>query len=212
MTHDAASSRPAVVGKLVTHQDAQARQQRRIPRADRRSSSPSGSRAGPTRPTSTTTCCAASRTNPERATSTPRSTRPSPKSASWSATSWGFKIGLSPDGLVGDDGLIEVKARRAKEAPPDHPVGRGAARAHAQSRPASSCRAATGSTSSPTAAGCRCGSSASSPTRRGSTPSSTPSRSSSGPPPRWSSPTRRQPRGSLRPSEPIDLFDAELKL
>lgn len=27
---------------------------------------------------------------------------------------WGFKIGYSPDGLVGDDGLIEVKSRRAK--------------------------------------------------------------------------------------------------
>lgn len=27
---------------------------------------------------------------------------------------WGFVIGYSPDGLVGDDGLIEVKSRRAK--------------------------------------------------------------------------------------------------
>jgi hypothetical protein len=27
---------------------------------------------------------------------------------------WGFKIGYSPDGLVGDDGLIEVKSRRSK--------------------------------------------------------------------------------------------------
>jgi hypothetical protein len=27
---------------------------------------------------------------------------------------WGFKIGYSPDGLVGEDGLIEVKSRRAK--------------------------------------------------------------------------------------------------
>ena len=27
---------------------------------------------------------------------------------------WGFKIGYSPDGLVGDDGLIEVKSRRQK--------------------------------------------------------------------------------------------------
>lgn len=27
---------------------------------------------------------------------------------------WGFKIGYSPDGLVGDDGLIECKSRRAK--------------------------------------------------------------------------------------------------
>lgn len=27
---------------------------------------------------------------------------------------WGFEIGYSPDGLVGDDGLIEVKSRRAK--------------------------------------------------------------------------------------------------
>lgn len=27
---------------------------------------------------------------------------------------WGFRIGYSPDGLVGDDGLIEVKSRRAK--------------------------------------------------------------------------------------------------
>lgn len=27
---------------------------------------------------------------------------------------WGFTIGYSPDGLVGDDGLIEVKSRRAK--------------------------------------------------------------------------------------------------
>jgi putative phage-type endonuclease len=27
---------------------------------------------------------------------------------------WGFQIGYSPDGLVGDDGLIEVKAPRAK--------------------------------------------------------------------------------------------------
>ena len=27
---------------------------------------------------------------------------------------WGFEIGLSPDGLVGDDGLIEIKCPRAK--------------------------------------------------------------------------------------------------
>lgn len=27
---------------------------------------------------------------------------------------WGFQIGYSPDGLVGDDGLIECKSRRAK--------------------------------------------------------------------------------------------------
>lgn len=27
---------------------------------------------------------------------------------------WGVKIGYSPDGLVGDDGLIEIKSRRAK--------------------------------------------------------------------------------------------------
>jgi hypothetical protein len=27
---------------------------------------------------------------------------------------WGFQLGYSPDGLVGDDGLIEVKAPRAK--------------------------------------------------------------------------------------------------
>jgi hypothetical protein len=27
---------------------------------------------------------------------------------------WGFKLGYSPDGLVGDDGLIEVKSRRPK--------------------------------------------------------------------------------------------------
>ena len=42
---------------------------------------------------------------------------------------WGFRIGYSPDGLVGDDGLIEVKAPRAKthlrtilsdEVPPQH--------------------------------------------------------------------------------------------
>jgi hypothetical protein len=28
---------------------------------------------------------------------------------------WGFQIGYSPDGLVGDDGLIETKSRRPKE-------------------------------------------------------------------------------------------------
>lgn len=28
---------------------------------------------------------------------------------------WGFDIGYSPDGLVGDDGLIECKSRRAKK-------------------------------------------------------------------------------------------------
>lgn len=27
---------------------------------------------------------------------------------------WGFTLGYSPDGLVGDDGLIEIKSRRAK--------------------------------------------------------------------------------------------------
>ncbi|WP_028265913.1 lambda exonuclease family protein [Arthrobacter sp. MA-N2] len=27
---------------------------------------------------------------------------------------WGFKIGYSPDGLVGDDGLIEIKSRKQK--------------------------------------------------------------------------------------------------
>jgi hypothetical protein len=42
---------------------------------------------------------------------------------------WGFSIGYSPDGLVGDDGLVEVKSPRAKkhlttvlsgEVPPEH--------------------------------------------------------------------------------------------
>lgn len=42
---------------------------------------------------------------------------------------WGFRIGYSPDGLVSDDGLVEVKAPRAKkhlttiladEVPPEH--------------------------------------------------------------------------------------------
>lgn len=28
---------------------------------------------------------------------------------------WGYRIGYSPDGLVGDDGLIEVKSRRPKK-------------------------------------------------------------------------------------------------
>lgn len=28
---------------------------------------------------------------------------------------WGFKIGFSPDGLVGDDGLLEIKSRRPKK-------------------------------------------------------------------------------------------------
>jgi hypothetical protein len=28
---------------------------------------------------------------------------------------WGFRLGYSPDGLVGDDGLIEVKSRRQKK-------------------------------------------------------------------------------------------------
>lgn len=28
---------------------------------------------------------------------------------------WGFSIGFSPDGLVGDDGLIEIKSRRGKK-------------------------------------------------------------------------------------------------
>jgi len=28
---------------------------------------------------------------------------------------WGFRIGYSPDGLVSDDGLIEIKSRRAKK-------------------------------------------------------------------------------------------------
>jgi len=28
---------------------------------------------------------------------------------------WGFKIGFSPDGLVGEDGLIEIKSRRQKK-------------------------------------------------------------------------------------------------
>lgn len=27
---------------------------------------------------------------------------------------WGYRIGYSPDGLVGDDGLIEIKSRRSK--------------------------------------------------------------------------------------------------
>jgi len=31
------------------------------------------------------------------------------------ADNWGFSIGYSPDGLVGDDGLIEIKSRRPKE-------------------------------------------------------------------------------------------------
>lgn len=42
---------------------------------------------------------------------------------------WGFTIGFSPDGLVGDDGLIEIKSRRPKNQlgavlsgaiPPEH--------------------------------------------------------------------------------------------
>ena len=42
---------------------------------------------------------------------------------------WGFRIGYSPDGIVGDDGLIEIKRRFAKfhlqtilsdEVPPEH--------------------------------------------------------------------------------------------
>lgn len=42
---------------------------------------------------------------------------------------WGFRIGYSPDGLVGDDGLIEIKSRLAKhhlatvldgEVPPEY--------------------------------------------------------------------------------------------
>lgn len=42
---------------------------------------------------------------------------------------WGFKIGYSPDGLVGDDGIVEVKCPRSKghlqtiladEVPPEH--------------------------------------------------------------------------------------------
>jgi predicted phage-related endonuclease len=28
---------------------------------------------------------------------------------------WGFRIGYSPDGVVGDDGLVEIKSRRAKK-------------------------------------------------------------------------------------------------
>ena len=28
---------------------------------------------------------------------------------------WGYQIGYSPDGLVGDDGLIEIKSRRQKK-------------------------------------------------------------------------------------------------
>jgi hypothetical protein len=28
---------------------------------------------------------------------------------------WGFRLGYSPDGLVGDDGLIEIKSRRQKK-------------------------------------------------------------------------------------------------
>lgn len=28
---------------------------------------------------------------------------------------WGYKLGYSPDGLVGDDGLIEIKSRKPKE-------------------------------------------------------------------------------------------------
>jgi hypothetical protein len=36
---------------------------------------------------------------------------------------WGFKIGYSPDGLVGTDGLIEVKAPRAKTHLQTHVAG-----------------------------------------------------------------------------------------
>lgn len=44
---------------------------------------------------------------------------------------WGFTIGYSPDGLVGDDGLIEIKSRRqrfqvetiaAHQVPPEHAI------------------------------------------------------------------------------------------
>jgi hypothetical protein len=40
-------------------------------------------------------------------------------------------LGYSPDGLVGDDGLIEVKAPRAKTHLTHDPVRRGAVRSHA---------------------------------------------------------------------------------
>jgi hypothetical protein len=67
----------------------------------------------------------------------------------------GFPIGYSPDGLVGDDGLIEVKSRRQKkhlqtilaDAVPPENMG-------------CSSQAGSGSTTCPTAAGCPCGSSA----------------------------------------------------
>ena len=39
----------------------------------------------------------------------------SPRSASWSATTGGCGSATHPDGLVGDDGLIEVKSRRQKK-------------------------------------------------------------------------------------------------
>ena len=45
----------------------------------------------------------------------PSTTPPSPPTGFMVANDWGFHIGYSPDGLVGDDGLIEVKSRRQKK-------------------------------------------------------------------------------------------------
>jgi hypothetical protein len=86
-----------------------------------------------------------------------------------------WKLGYSPDGLVGDDGLIEVKSRRPKKHLTTILSGEVPPRTWPSFRPGCSSPAANGSTTSPTAAGCRCGSSACCPTSAGSTPSPTPS-------------------------------------
>jgi hypothetical protein len=87
-------------------------------------------------------------------------------------------LGLSPDGLVGEDGLIEMKAPRAKHHLPRSSPTRCPPSTWRNAKPHCSCPAASGSTSSATPAECRCGTSECSPTPPGSKRSPRPPSSS----------------------------------
>jgi hypothetical protein len=69
------------------------------------------------------------KTNREPSRSTASTTRRSPRRGSWCATRTLGSSATPRTGLVGDDGLIEVKSRRPRSSS-DHPRRRGAGREH----------------------------------------------------------------------------------
>ncbi len=94
----------------------------------------------------------------------------------------GWTLGYSPDGLIADEGLLEVKCPRAKGHIRTILADRVPSAYIPQLQAAYSCRAASGAITSRSTPGCRCSSSAYSPTPPGMRPSKPPADSSSWPP------------------------------